>query len=124
MNDHWLETYRSLIKLSTEGFKFSALINGGAAVALLAYLGQLAGRGMPLPDLRLPMGAFLIGLAFCGFSILAAYLTQLTLLHEVANDGAPGAVPHHRLLLTAIALFLASLLAFIIGGWLAVSALR
>jgi hypothetical protein len=31
----WLETYKSLIAISVEGFKFSALANGGAAVALL-----------------------------------------------------------------------------------------
>ena len=36
-NQHWLETYKSLITLAVGGFKFSALANGGAAVALLAY---------------------------------------------------------------------------------------
>lgn len=42
MKVHWLETYKSLITLSIEGFKFSALANGGSAVALLAYLGNVA----------------------------------------------------------------------------------
>lgn len=39
IDNHWLETYKSLVTLSVEAFKFSALANGGAAVALLAYLG-------------------------------------------------------------------------------------
>jgi hypothetical protein len=37
---HYTETYKSLITLSVEGFKFCALANGGAAVALLACLGN------------------------------------------------------------------------------------
>jgi hypothetical protein len=43
-HNDWLETYKSLISLSTEGFKFCALANGGAAVAILAYLGNVAAR--------------------------------------------------------------------------------
>ena len=43
-HNDWLETYKSLISLSTEGFKFCALANGGAAVAILAYLGNVAGK--------------------------------------------------------------------------------
>ena len=38
MNEHQLETYKSLIAIATEAFKFSALINGGAAVAILAAI--------------------------------------------------------------------------------------
>jgi hypothetical protein len=41
--EHWIETYKSLITLSLEAFRFSALANGGSAVALLAYLGNVAG---------------------------------------------------------------------------------
>ena len=33
---HWIETYKSPIQISIEGFKFAALANGGAAIALLA----------------------------------------------------------------------------------------
>ncbi len=31
--EHFIETYKSLVALSTEGFKFCALANGGAEVA-------------------------------------------------------------------------------------------
>jgi hypothetical protein len=37
---HIRETFRGLITISVEVVKMLALINGGAAVALLAYLGS------------------------------------------------------------------------------------
>jgi len=39
--EHALETYKSLIGFGTEGLKAMQLLNGGAIVALLAYLGQV-----------------------------------------------------------------------------------
>jgi hypothetical protein len=66
MNEHQLETYKSLIAIATEAFKFSALINGGAAVAILAYLGNAAGKGAAFPDMRGSMAYFLGGLFLCG----------------------------------------------------------
>ncbi len=41
---HPEETYKSLITISVEALKLVALINGGAAVAILVYLGNLASR--------------------------------------------------------------------------------
>lgn len=43
--EHALETYKSLIQTSVEGMKLLTLLNGGAAVALLAYLGNVAPHG-------------------------------------------------------------------------------
>lgn len=121
--EHWLETYKSLITLSVEAFKFSALINGGAAVALLAYLGNVSGKVIPSPDMRCPMFAFLSGLAFCGLAMLVAYLTQLKLLNEIGRSEKP-VVRHSLLLWTAILLFACSLAAFGIGSWQAVVQFR
>jgi hypothetical protein len=39
---HMTETFKGLITLSVELAKMLALVNGGAAVALLAYLGNFA----------------------------------------------------------------------------------
>jgi hypothetical protein len=118
-DQHWLETYKSLITLSTEAFKFAALANGGAAVALLAYMGNIAGKGVAAPDMRFPMAAFLAGLFLCGTAMLFGYLTQLKLLDESRGKEKP-TVKHHWLLRTAIALFACSLIAFGYGSWLAV----
>ena len=119
MKEHWLETYKSLIALSIEGFKFSAFANGGAAVALLAYLGNVAGKSVPTPDMRCSMLAFLTGLAACGLSMLFAYLTQLKLLGEIGRRENP-LFTHGWLLWCAIILFACSVIAFGVGSWQAV----
>jgi hypothetical protein len=117
--DHWLETYKSLISISLEGFKFSALANGGAAVAILAYLGNVAGKGAAVPSMQIPMFAFLLGLVFVGLSMVFAYLTQLKLLHEIVASESPRPM-HSWLLRFAVILFFCSLVAFACGSWLAV----
>ena len=116
---HWIETYKSLIALSIEGFKFAALANGGAAVALLAYLGNVAGKGAVPPDMRCAMAAFLFGLGVCGLSMLCAYLTQLKLLNESSTTERPK-LSHGWLLWPAIILFFFSLVMFGVGSWKAV----
>jgi hypothetical protein len=117
--DHWLETYKSLISISVEGFKFSALANGGAAVAILAYLGNVAGKGAAVPSMQIPMLAFLVGLVFVGLSMLFAYFTQLKLLLEIGASEPPRPL-HDWLLWFAVILFFCSLVAFACGSWLAV----
>ena len=123
MSDHWLETYKSLITLSIEGFKFSALANGGAAVALLAYLGNVAGKGVPVPNMSCPMSIFMIGLTVNGLAMLFAYLTQFALLNETNQHSSP-IVKHTIALWIAIILFACSLIAFCAGALLAVNHFR
>jgi hypothetical protein len=118
VNEHQLETYKSLITISTEGYKFSALINGGAAVALLAYLGNAAGKGAAYPDMRTALAWFLGGLLSCGMSMFFAYLTQFSLLNEQA--GAFAQRRHMKFLYVAMTLLFLSMLAFGVGSWEAV----
>lgn len=114
----WQETYRSLLKLSTEGFKFCALANGGAAVAILAYLGDIAGKEGSVPDMRCAMLSFLLGLFFCGVAMLYAYLTQLKRLNNLV-DGS-GTRGDWRLVVSLVFAVL-SLFAFGLGSLLAVT---
>lgn len=118
-HDHWLETYKSLVTISIEGFKFLALANGGAAVALIAYLGNVAGKGVPTPDMRYPMLAFLIGLGFCALSMLFSYLTQLSLLNEIGAEKIKSG-KHQIGLWIAIVFFILSICSFGAGSWTAV----
>lgn len=119
-NLHWIETYKSLITLSVEGFKFSLLANGGAAVALLSYLAAVTGRTPHVTDLRVPTAAFLLGLVVCGMAMLFAYFTQLKLLNEGSRPGHFPRLSHGWLLWLSIALFACSLGAFSYGCWQAV----
>jgi len=121
---HYTETYKSLITLSVEGFKFCALANGGAAVALLAYLGNIASKGASVPNMRLPMAWFLVGLGLCGLAMFLAYLTQLYLFRESRDGALPGAVManRHRWMHTSsMTAFALSLAAFCVGSWTAVT---
>ena len=120
-HDDWLETYKSLITLSTEGFKFCAFANGGAAVAILAYLGDVVGKGFSPPDMSCPMAFFLAGLVFCGAAMLVAYLNQLRRLNRLSRSDDPS---KDWRLWVAMALFVFSLAAFALGSWKAVVAFR
>jgi hypothetical protein len=121
VHNDWLETYKSLITLSTEGFKFCALANGGAAVAILAYLGNVAGKGASAPDMRCSMAAFLSGLVLCGLAMIFAYWNQLNRLNRLAKRQDPS---KDWRLWVAIALVVASLTLFAVGSWQAVVAFK
>jgi hypothetical protein len=121
---HYTETYKSLITLSVGGFKFCALANGGAAVALLAYLGNVAGKGAATPDMRIPMAWFLAGLALCGLAMFLAYFTQLLLFRETRDAPLLGAAARERHRwphTSSMIAFALSLTAFCVGSWTAVT---
>ena len=89
--EHFIETYKSLITLAVEAFKFLVLMNGGAAVAILAYLGKDGAA----PDMMCPMIFFVFGLVFCGVALVSGYLTQFRLLNECVGRGT-GWFPHMK----------------------------
>lgn len=118
--EHAIETYKSLIQLSTFGLKFVQIVNGGGAIAILAYLGNVTSSGNSAPDLTWSMASFVGGLFFGGTAIVMAYLTQLCLYNEGVGDLDRGG--HVRFLYTALALLILSLLAFAVGAACAVVA--
>ena len=123
--EHAIETFKSLIQISVEGLKLLAVFNGGAAVALLAYLGNVAGKGLSTPDMRLPMGCYLAGLVSCGLAFAASYLTQLNLYQESVGLSGSGTGRRHTLWLTvALCLALTSIGAFAVGSFFAVFRFR
>lgn len=120
--EHAVETFKSLVRISVEGLKLLAVLNGGAAVALLAYLGNVAGKSVPTADMRLPMVCYLVGLCCCGLAFAASYLTQLTLYGESMGERTVGR--HTFWLWLGMALALLSLGAFAVGSYLAASRFR
>ena len=121
LNNHQLETYKSLVTISVEGFKYSTAINGGAAIAILAYLSNVAGK-TAAPDFRFAMAAFLIGVVFCGVSFCGSYCTQLKLFNEAMSNKS--ATKHSTVLYITLGCYLISVLAFAVGAWLAVTAFK
>ena len=87
--EHAIETYKSLISISTETFKALQLLNGGAVVALLAYLGQMAPTHPEVVGYaKRPLGFFVAGLVSGTLVYITSYLTQLSLHNE--NIGTEG----------------------------------
>lgn len=119
-SEHSIETYKSLIHLGTFGLKFVQLANGGGAIAILAYLGDVTSSGKSAPDLTYPMASFITGLVLGGVAILTAYFTQLRLYNEAPGAHRRGG--HVRLLYASIGLVVLSLAAFAVGSMCAVAA--
>jgi len=119
---HQIETYRSLINIGTFALKFLQIVNGGAAIALLAYLGNVTARGRRPPDVVVPMILFIAGLVVAGVTTLTVYITQLTLYNEGLNELPDGR--HSTWLNTSIVLAFVSLLCFAVGSVMGALAFR
>ena len=115
--EHAVETFKSLVQISLEGLKLLALLNGGAAVALLAYMGNIAGKGLPVPHLFIPMLCYVSGLMFCGLAFLFGYLTQFLLYNESTGQLRPGS--HRSLQIAAVGFSVMSMVAFSAGSLVA-----
>lgn len=120
--EHALETYKSLIGFGTESLKAIQLLNGGAIVALLAYLGQVRIEAQIAQNIRCPFMCFIIGLSISMVAFLFAYFTQFTLYNEITNPDYKGK-PHTFWLWLAIFSIVISLGFFIAGAWFGVTVL-
>lgn len=103
-----IEMLKSVFETSKIALTSSILINGGAAAALLALIGNLFGKGggtssVPLP-LVFGLVAFTLGVLFGGLATAGAYFTQYCYNHK-----------HHR---SGVAFHIATIL-LIIGSYAA-----
>jgi hypothetical protein len=90
---HWhiQETYRGLVTLSTEELKALALVNGGACVALLTYIGHGGGPAHAGGWSIAALVCWSMGLVLTILAFIVAYVTQLKLFQE-ERDRAQGKV--------------------------------
>ena len=125
---HIEETFKGLISLSIELLKALLLINGGAAVAVLAYLGSLASHGSVahLPDIKNALLCFAGGVLATALAFIAAYFTQYRLyLEERARHTGRSFSSRHTIGMgIATTLVLLSATAFGVGCWNAASAFQ
>lgn len=120
ISGHALETYKSMVSIGVESTKAMLLLNGGAVVALLAYIGQadratehLAAR------LTIPVLAFVAGILFAALSFLTGYQTQYTLFNERGTLGER----HMAWQKATVGVLIASLMSFAAGAVLTIRAL-
>ncbi|MBU2827103.1 hypothetical protein [Acidithiobacillus ferriphilus] len=79
-----IETYKSLIYLSAEGYKALLLLNGGGALAVLTFIG--AHMGQINRWVVLPMACFLSGLVSIAVVYFLAYKVQFNIYHGQNPD--------------------------------------
>lgn len=79
-----IETFKSMVGLATEGLKALLLVNGGAVVALLTFVGN--SKSIPARSFALPALMFVLGLIFCVGAFCTAYATQYRLYNEQFPD--------------------------------------
>lgn len=122
---HSEETYKGLIQIAMEALKFPVLVNGGAVIALLAFLGKDNRTAMSLGSVNISMCLFIGGVFLGGLAYLAAYLTQLRLYGESALDvPQSGPLRHNVFLSLTFVLMLSSIIAFAFGAWIGASAMQ
>ena len=105
--------------------KILLLLNGGAAVAILAYLGNVSGNAAAFPDMRIPMGCYIAGLVLCSLAFATMYLTQFFRFNELVNNAyANRQGVHTKWLLLAFSLAILSIVSFAVGSFYAVTLFR
>lgn len=120
--DHALETYKSLISISVEVVKALMYLNGGAIVALLAYIGQAQNGAVVAKHATWTLIWFVVGLVLSVVAFIGAYLTQLSLYQEsVHPQTCKGS--HTRWLTPSIFIGVLSLAAFSFGAFCGIAAL-
>jgi hypothetical protein len=121
-DEHAIETYKSLISISVELLKSLLLLNGGAIVALLAYIGQAKNGAEVAANSKGSLTWFIVGLMCAGAAFVGSYLTQLALFNEsVRPDTYKGS--HKPWWWLSFAVAFLSLAAFAGGAFAGIGAL-
>lgn len=83
VNDSRIKMFDSVISSGQNAIRILLTINGGAAIAVLAFLGHLASiNSSMLPAFSLPLKWFTCGVASVGAAAAGTYLTQLAFSSE------------------------------------------
>lgn len=121
-NEHHRTMHRSIVDFASGAIKIILLINGGAAIAILAFLGNEAAKNGSAADtlaavraLAPALNSFVVGVFAAGFTAGFAYLSQVIFL-ELPERWRPQTYGN-VLRAIAVAAATASLFAFAVGSW-------
>lgn len=138
-NEHDLETRKSILEAGASALKASILINGGAAAATVAFLGNVAAKGLApscpgvsIPGIRWALTLFVYGVLASALALGLRYLSVLSAWQlrahqarveasQVSQEAAGPSLKRwtwigNGALYTAILCGLLSLAAFVWGG--------
>lgn len=119
---HKLETYKSMVTISIEAFKYLSLLNSGVVIAFLTFANGVAQRTSHMPLIQPAMTAFLFSSTATALFILFSYLTQFCLFNESFARFWKGT--HVVFVVLAVVSFLASVASFICGTMRAATLLQ
>lgn len=121
---HREETYKSLIQIGNTALKFVLIANGGAVIAILAFLGKVHGTNTPISGISCSLAVFLLGVFLGGLACVTGYLTQLILYNEPTDKSDLKLFKRHETwLCISIFLVFIGVISFGIGSWLGLKAL-
>jgi hypothetical protein len=107
--------YQGLTTIFALGFKFLAWINGvGTLLIVICSVGIVQVDLSPYL-LRLPLAAFMAGLALCGLGLLWSYLVQTSLFNQLLAGHARHT--HWVPMFCALVAYSLSMAAFVMGCW-------
>ncbi len=113
------ETYKAMMVIPVEGLKILAWINGGAAIAVLTYIGNFTKTvGAQPQNFKPAILWYCAGLSSAAVTFLISYFVQMAIWNSL-HEKAPLvgiAIPHRLLVMLGCALSLFGVLAFILGS--------
>ncbi len=126
-----IESFRSTVEAGLSALKSALIINGAAAIALLAFIGNLSRNGDVnngvLSGIGYALMIFVLGTGFAGTATGVRYLSQHSydnaLNDDIAEKKSCWKNVGHGFNIVSIFLALLSFASFFYGGWLAYQAL-
>lgn len=115
-----IENQRQVIGLGQSAIRWFAVINAGAVVALLAFLGNVWTKGVVLGPFLTAMGTFALGVVLAALAGALSYLTQLQYGAESDRAQTAAKVLHA----VTIIVGLGSLVVFCMGSYRTVGAFQ
>lgn len=108
-----IEQFKSVMQISALALKSAMIINGGAAIALLTFLGNMKDNtGMEYFVCALQY--YIFGVALAAFANASAYLAQYRYLYEIKNNlSTPKG---HFITYLTVIIVLMSYILFVLGG--------
>lgn len=89
-DSHQSETYKSLIQISVEGFRYLALMNGATWLTVLTF-SERGVSGQPEDcSIKVAVALFIVSLTLTALCYLGSWLTQLCLHNENVAKASQG----------------------------------
>lgn len=85
-----IETYRSLISISVELYKTLLLLNGGAIIALLTYIGSKQTPATMGAEFNFSIYTFITGLFCVPIAFVFSYLVQMGIYNRFLRPNQRG----------------------------------